>query len=48
MTTEEVLLEKIKVLPPDLKQKAVEFVDSLQSEVIPKQRKRVSKVLCRI
>jgi hypothetical protein len=32
MTSEEVLLEKIKVLPPDLKQKAIEFVDSLQSE----------------
>ena len=32
MTSEEVLLEKIKVLPPDLKQKAIEFVNSLQSE----------------
>ena len=31
MTSEEALLEKIKVLPPDLKQKAIEFVDSLQS-----------------
>ncbi len=48
MTTEEVLLEKFKVLPPNLKQGAIDFVDSLQSEVIPKQRKRVSKVLCRI
>ena len=32
MTSEEVLLQKIKVLPPDLKQKAIEFVDSLQNE----------------
>ena len=33
MTSEEALLEKIKVLPPDLKQKAIEFIDSLQSKV---------------
>ena len=32
MTSEKVLLEKFKVLPPDLQQKAIEFVDSLQSE----------------
>jgi len=32
MTSEEFLLQKIKVLPPDLKQKAIEFVVSLQSE----------------
>ena len=41
MTSEEVLLQKIKVLPPDLKQKAIEFVDSLQNEV-QKKTPRVS------
>ena len=33
MTSEEVLLEKIKVLPPDLKQKAIEYVEALQKKV---------------
>jgi hypothetical protein len=32
MTSEEVLFQKIKTLPPDLQQKAIEFVDSLQIE----------------
>jgi hypothetical protein len=27
MTSEEILLNKIKVLPPDLKQEAIDFVD---------------------
>jgi len=43
MTSEEVLLEKIKVLPPDLKQKAIEFVDSLQSEVSTNQKRKSLK-----
>ncbi len=43
MTSEEVLLEKIKVLPPDLKQKAIDFVDSLQSEVSAKQKRKSLK-----
>jgi hypothetical protein len=41
MTSEEVLLEKIKVLPPDLRKKAIEFVDSLQDEA-RKKSPRVS------
>ncbi len=41
MVSEEVLLQKIKVLPPDLKQKAIEFVESLQSEA-QKKTPRVS------
>ena len=41
MVSEEVLLQKIKVLPPDLKQKAIEFVESLQKEA-RKKNPRVS------
>ncbi|CAN5384790.1 hypothetical protein BH10ACI1_BH10ACI1_31180 [soil metagenome] len=41
MVSEEVLLEKIKVLPPDLMQKAIEFVESLQKEA-QKKTPRVS------
>ncbi len=40
MISEEVLLQKIKVLPPDLKQKAIEFVESLQK----KAQKRTPRV----
>lgn len=40
MTSEEVLLEKIKILPPDLQQKAIEFVDSLHNEA----RKKTPRV----
>ena len=43
MTTEEVLLQKIKVLPPSLKQKAIEFVDSLQNETATKQKRKSLK-----
>ena len=41
MTSEEVLLQKIKTLPPDLQQKAIEFVDSLQIEA-QKKTPRIS------
>ena len=41
MISEEVLLEKIKVLPPNLKQKAIDFVESLQSRA-QKNTPRVS------
>lgn len=41
MTSEEVLLEKIKVLPPDLKRKAIEFVELLQKKA-QKKTPRVS------
>ncbi|MBA4122965.1 MAG: DUF2281 domain-containing protein [Acidobacteria bacterium] len=41
MTSEEVLLEKIKVLPPDLKQEAIHFVEFLQTK-IQKKTPRVS------
>lgn len=43
MTSEEVLSEKFKVLPPNLKRKAIEFVDSLQSEVVVKRNKKSLK-----
>jgi len=41
MTTEEALFQKIKTLPPDLQQKAIEYVDSLQIEA-QKKTPRVS------
>jgi hypothetical protein len=41
MTSEEVLLEQIKVLPPDLKQEAIHFVEFLQTK-IQKKTSRVS------
>lgn len=41
MTSEEVLFHKIKVLPPDLQQKAIKYVDSLQREA-QKKTPRVS------
>ena len=41
MTSEEVLFEKIKILPSDLQRKAIEFVDSLQTEA-QKKAPRVS------
>lgn len=43
MTSEEVLLQKIKVLPPNLKQKAIEFVDSLQNEAAAKPKRKSLK-----
>ena len=43
MISEEVLLQKIKVLPPALKQKAIEFVNSLQGEVSAKQKRKSLK-----
>lgn len=36
MTAEEVLLEKIKVLPPNLKEEAIHFVEFLQTKIQPK------------
>ncbi|HSK73357.1 MAG TPA: DUF2281 domain-containing protein [Pyrinomonadaceae bacterium] len=41
MTSEEALLEKIKVLPPDLKREVAHFVEFLQTKV-QKQTPRVS------
>ncbi len=41
MTLEEVLLQKIKVLPPDLKREAIHFVEFLQSK-IQKNTPRIS------
>lgn len=41
MTSEEVLLEKIKVLPPNLRQEAIHFIEFLQSKV-QKNTPRVS------
>lgn len=40
MTSEEVLLERIKVLPPNLKQEAIHFVEFLESKItLPKKKK---------
>jgi len=46
MTPEQALLEKIKVLPPNLKREAIDFVDFLQSKVKSKGpgKDRVEKV----
>ena len=41
MTSEEVLVEKIKVLPPDLRKEAIDFVEFLQTK-IKKKEPRVS------
>ena len=43
MISEEVLLEKIKILPPKLKQKAIDYVESLQSEVKAVQKRKSLK-----
>ncbi len=43
MTSEEVLLEQIKVLPPDLKREAIHFVEFLQTKVKTKQPRRSLK-----
>ena len=43
MTSEEALLEKIKVLPPDLKQEAIHFVEFLQTKVTAKTPRRSLK-----
>lgn len=40
MTSEEVLLERIKVLPPNLKQEAIHFVEFLETKInLPKKKK---------
>lgn len=43
MISEDVLLEKIKVLPPNLKQKAIDYIESLQSNVVPTQKRKSLK-----
>lgn len=43
MTSEEALLQKIKVLPPNLKRKAIEVVDSLQTEAAAKPKRKSLK-----
>ena len=43
MTSEEALLEQIKVLPPDLKREAIHFVEFLQTKVKTKQPRRSLK-----
>lgn len=42
MMTSEVLLEQIKILPPDLKQEAIHFVESLQTKLANKQKRQIS------
>ena len=45
MTSENVLLEKFKVLPPDLKQEAIHFVEFLESKItLPKRKKSLKSV----
>jgi hypothetical protein len=48
MASEEVLFQKIKTLPPDLQQKAIEFVDLLRIEAQKKLRALVLKAFGRI
>lgn len=49
MTSEEVLLEKIKVLPPDLKREAIHFVEFLETKIsLPKQRKSLKGSLAHL
>lgn len=43
MISEEVLLEKIKVLPPNLKQKALDYVEALQKRAVPSQERKSYK-----
>lgn len=46
MTSEEVLLRKFKVLPPNLKQEAIHFVEFLESKMaLPKKRKSLKGAL---
>ena len=42
MTSEEALLEKFKILPPNLKQEAIHFVESLQTKLANKQKRQIS------
>lgn len=42
MTNKEILFQKIETLPPDLQQKAIEYVNSLQAEARQKKVPRVS------
>ena len=46
MTSEEVLLEQIKVLPPNLKQEAIHFVEFLQTKLATKQKRQISLGIC--
>ncbi len=43
MTSEEVLLEKIKVLPPDLKREAIHFVEFLETKIKPRTKRKSLK-----
>lgn len=49
MTSEEVLLEKFKILPPEQQKKAIEYVDSLQKEISAQpQRKSLKDALAHL
>lgn len=43
MTSEEVLLEKIKVLPPNLKLEAIHFVEFLETKIKPQTKRKSLK-----
>jgi hypothetical protein len=42
MTSEEVLFQKIKVLPPNLKEEALHFVEFLETKLATKQKRQIS------
>ena len=42
MTSEEVLLKTYKILPPNLKQEVIDFVEFLQTKLATKQKRQIS------
>jgi Protein of unknown function (DUF2281) len=42
MTSEEVLFAKIKVLPPNLKEEALHFVEFLETKLATKPKRQIS------
>lgn len=43
MTAEEVLIAKIKVLPPNLKEEAIHFVEFLETKIQPQTKRKSLK-----
>ena len=42
MTSEEVLFAKIKVLPPNLKEEALHFIEFLETKLVTKPKRQIS------
>ena len=42
MTSEKILFAKIKVLPPNLKEEALHFVEFLETKLATKQKRQIS------